>query len=158
MKKYLIATTYLSIFLGILALFCALGQRYQYNQHDHNVERIVNEGIRLRAVVVAKRVVATKNQGIYSWPKGVQQNRVYAKIIEPPYQGKIVWGEAHPEINDEISVGATVHTYIKNNDVFIEELKYTPTTRGNGFLLASLGLLFLAVISHKKAKKYPRLS
>jgi|GEM_PF-6425149 len=153
MKKTFIVITYTAVILGMIALFSALTQEYTKRQHAFNIQRLIEKGVRLKAVVVDKKEVKSRYHGTYSMPKEITQNRVYIKIVDPPHQGKIVWQEAQPTIFKSIALGTTVHVYIKRNDLFIEELA-VDESHTNRYLLAAFGLFGIAVLSNMKANQH----
>ena len=156
MKKQFIIITYTSVVLGMFALFSALTQEYSKNSHDHNVQRLIDQGVRVEAVVIDKKKVKTEYKGTYSMPKESVEFRVYIKVTKPlPQQGKVVWQAAQPEVYEATEIGSTVHAYLKQNDVFIEELT-VEKKQSKVFLIAALGLLCVAILANMKANQYAR--
>ncbi len=152
MKNYFIIITYTSIILGMVALFSALAQVYQQNVYDHNVQRLIDVGEKLQAVVVEKKEVEVEYTGTFSLPKKSVQQRIYIKIAESSQQGKIVWQVADPKVYGEVAVGDKVNAYLNKDDVFIEELKHVEHVTASRFLLAAFGLFCLAVLANIKSK------
>jgi len=157
MKKIYIVITYTAVILGMFALFSALSQEYTKRHHSLNIQRLIDEGVRLQATVIGKKVVKSPYKGTFSMPKKIVENRVYVKILEPPHQGEIVWQAAPTRIFKNIALGSTVHVDIKQNDLFIEELA-VEESHTKKYLLAALGFLCIAIVANMKANQHSRTS